>query len=271
MSIHPTAIIAKGAKIAGDAVIGPYCVVGPEVSIGKGTVLHSHVAVGGCTSIGENNKIFPFVSLGHPPQDLKYGGEKSELIIGNNNTIREHVTMNPGTAGGGMVTRVGDNCLFMVASHVAHDCAVGDNVILANNATLAGHVHVGEHAIIGGLSAVHQFVRIGRHAIIGGMSGVEHDVIPFGSVMGERASLAGLNLIGLKRRGFDRDTIHALRGAYKQLFDSEAGTLEMRAAKVGQEHAKNPVVTELVAFIREESKRQLCVPKAAWQEADSAA
>ena len=271
MSIHPTAIIEKGAKIAADVVIGPYCVVGPEVSIGKGTELVSHVSVGGRTTIGENCKIYPFVSLGHPPQDLKYGGEKSELIIGNNNVIREHVTMNPGTAGGGMVTHVGHNCLFMVGAHVAHDCQVGDYVILANNATLAGHVQVGEHAIIGGLAAVHQFVRIGRHAIIGGMSGVEHDVIPFGSVIGERASLAGLNLVGLKRRGFDRDTIHALRGAYKQLFESGAGTLNMRAATLDPEYTRNPVVAEVVAFVQEESKRQLCVPKAAWQEADSAA
>ena len=182
-------------------------------------------ALPGIPQIGEGTQIFPFASIGFAPQDLKYKGEKSRLVIGKQNIIREHVTMNPGTEGGGMLTSVGDNCLFMVSAHVAHDCHIGNHVILANNATLGGHVLVEDYAIIGGLAAVHQFVRVGRHAVIGGMSGVEHDVIPYGSVMGERASLAGLNLIGLKRRGFDRETIHALRNAYKMLFDAENGTL----------------------------------------------
>ncbi|MBV8939407.1 MAG: acyl-ACP--UDP-N-acetylglucosamine O-acyltransferase, partial [Alphaproteobacteria bacterium] len=189
--------------------------------------------------------------------------------IGSHTTIREHVTMNPGTEGGGMVTRVGDHCLFMVGSHVAHDCQLGDHIILANNATLAGHVTVGDHAIIGGLSAVHQFVRIGRHAIIGGMSGVEHDVIPYGSVMGERAHLAGLNLVGLKRRGFERETIHALRNVYKTLFESSEQTLAARAEALMRSHGGEPAAAEILNFIRGDSKRQLCVPKAA--SADDAA
>lgn len=270
--IHPTAVIDASVKLAADVRVGPYCVISGNVQIGAGTELVSHVTIAACgkTVIGEGCKIFPFASLGHPPQDLKYHGEASDLIIGNRNVFREYFTANPGTEGGGMVTRIGDDCLFMVGSHVAHDCQVGNRVILANNATIAGHVSVGDHAIIGGLSAVHQFVRIGPHAMIGGMSGVEHDVIPFGSVMGERASLAGLNLIGLKRRGFERDEIHALRNAYKQLFDSETGTLEERTRRVKQEFAHVPAVADMLAFVEGESKRQLCVPRAAWQESDAA-
>ncbi|MFW0777396.1 MAG: acyl-ACP--UDP-N-acetylglucosamine O-acyltransferase [Rickettsiales bacterium] len=260
-NIHPTAVISPNAKLADDVRVGPYCVIDEHVSIGSGTVLHSHVAVSGHTTIGSNCNIFPFASLGHIPQDLKYKGETSQLIIGNNNTIREHVTMNPGTEGGGLVTKVGDNCLFMMSSHVAHDCIVGNNVILANNATLAGHVEVGEHAIIGGLSAIHQFVRIGKHAIIGGMSGVEHDVIPYGSVIGERANLAGLNLVGLKRRGFDRDTIHGLRAAYKLLFDEKTGTLAERAKKMQQEFGRIEQVMEIIGFMNDKGSRSLCVPK----------
>src|SRR5574340_671035 len=176
--IHSTAIVAAGARIAASAVIGPYCVIGGQVEIGEHVRLISHVVVDGITSIGEHTLVFPFASLGLRPQDLKYQGEASRLVIGKNNHIREQVTMNPGTEGGGMVTRVGDNGLFMVGAHVAHDCQVGDHVIFANNATLAGHVHVGDYAVLGGLSAVHQFVRIGRHVMVGGMTGVENDVIP---------------------------------------------------------------------------------------------
>lgn len=259
-NIHPTAVIADGAKIDSSAKIGPYCIIGAEVTIGAGTELKAHVNVDGVTTIGQNNVIYPFTSLGTPPQDLKFGGERSELIIGDNNTIREHVTMNPGTEGGGLVTKVGSHCLFMVATHVAHDCQVGDHVIMANNATLAGHVEVGNHAIIGGLAAVHQFVRIGEHAMIGGLSGVEHDVIPYGSVMGERANLAGLNLIGLKRRGFDRDTIHALRSAYKALFDTSNSTLAERTESVLSDYNSIEAVKQIAEFINAQSKRQICVP-----------
>jgi UDP-N-acetylglucosamine acyltransferase len=261
-NIHPTAIISKTARLATDVSVGPYCVIDGDVTISAGTQLLSHVTIGGRTSIGRNCKIFPFASLGHAPQDLKYKGEPSTLFIGDNCTIREHVTMNPGTEGGGLATNIGANCLFMVGSHVAHDCQVGNHVILANNATLAGHVHVGDHAIIGGLAAVHQFVRIGAHAIIGGLSGVEHDVIPYGSVMGERASLAGLNLVGLKRRGFDRDTIHALRNAYKLLFEEESGTLAERVQKARGEYGANAEVMTILSFMDDKGARSLCVPKA---------
>ena len=195
-AVHATAVVDTQAKLGADVFVGPFCMVGPEVTLDEGVVLHSHVVVAGRTRIGARTQIFPFASIGHPPQDLKYAGEPSELVIGADNRIREQVTMNPGTQGGGMVTRIGDRCLFMVGAHVAHDCQLGNGVIMANNATLAGHVTVGDNAIIGGLSAVHQFVRIGRNAMIGGMSGVEHDVIPFGLVLGDRARLSGLNIIG---------------------------------------------------------------------------
>lgn len=259
-NIHPTAIISPTATIAQDVVIGPYSVIGDEVTIGAGCELKSHVVIDGVTTIGEHNTIFPFASIGSQPQDLKFGGERSELVIGNHNVIREHVTMNPGTAGGGLLTKVGDHCLFMMATHVAHDCMIGNHVILANNATLAGHVVVGDYVVIGGLAAVHQFVRIGEHAMIGGMSGVENDVIPFGSVMGERAGLAGLNLIGLKRRGFDRDTIHALRNVYKDVFEAADGTLAERTNKALTQYEQVEAVKQVVNFIQSASKRQICVP-----------
>jgi UDP-N-acetylglucosamine acyltransferase len=259
-SIHPQAIVDPAARIGSSVVIGPFCVVGPDVVLEDGVRLHSHVVVEGRTRIGPGTQIFPFASIGHAPQDLKYHGEPSELIIGANNRIREHVTMNPGTEGGGMVTKVGDNCLFMMASHVAHDCIVGNNVILANNATLGGHVRVGDHAILGGLSAVHQFVRIGAHAMIGGMSGVEQDVIPFGLVMGERARLNGLNLVGLQRRGFDKEAIRTLRAAYKALFAAD-GTLAERIEQVGEEFGDQPVVGDILSFIRAEASRPICQPR----------
>lgn len=263
MSIHPTAIIGKNVTLGDNVQIGPYCVVEGDVQIGAGTRLVSHVSIGGITSIGKNCTIYPFASIGHAPQDLKYKGEQSRLVIGDNNVIREQVTMNPGTEGGGMLTQVGNNCLFMVGAHVAHDCKIANNVILVNNATLGGHVEIGDFAIIGGLSAVHQFVRIGHHAMIGGMSGVEHDVIPYGSVMGERANLAGLNLVGLKRRGFDRDTIHALRNAYKMLFEETEGTLADRAEKIKKEYAGIEAVGEILGFMDDKGSRSLCVPKQA--------
>src|SRR6516162_10889017 len=211
--IHPTAIVAPGAELAGDVVIGPYCVIGGEVRLGRRVSVWSHAVVDGRTTIGEGTRLFPFTSVGLEPQDLKYRGEKSELVIGCNNTIREYVTMNPGTAGGGMVTRIGNNCLFMVGAHVAHDCLIGNHVIMANNATLGGHVMVGDRVVIGGLAAVHQFIRIGAFAVIGGTSGVETDVIPFGRVKGDRAYLAGLNLVGLERGGFSKDQIKTMQKA----------------------------------------------------------
>lgn len=257
--IHPSAVVAEGARIAADAEIGPYCCVGPEVEIGAGVVLVSHVVVDGLTRIGPGTKVFPFASLGHQPQDLKFHGERSRLVIGARNAIREYVTMNPGTEGGGMLTEVGDDCLFMVGAHVAHDCRVGNHVIMANNATLGGHVIVGDYAIIGGLAAVHQFVRIGPHAMIGGLSGVENDIIPYGSAMGERARLSGLNLVGLKRRGFSKDEIHNLRAAYRLLFASE-GTLSERVDDVASMFEESGGVRDIVDFMRAESPRGLTQP-----------
>jgi UDP-N-acetylglucosamine acyltransferase len=260
--VHPTALIEAGAQLGARVRIGAYCVIGPNVVLGDDVELLSHVVVAGHTTIGEKTRVFPFASLGHPPQDLKYKGEPTRLVIGSNNVIREHVTMNPGTAGGGALTQVGSNGLFMVATHVAHDCKVGDHVVMANNATLGGHVHVGDYAVLGGLCAVHQFVRIGRYAMIGGMSGVESDVIPFGSVMGDRARLSGLNIIGLKRRGFSREDIHNLRTAYRLLFAQE-GTMAERLEDVGQLYRESRPVMDLVDFIREDSARAICQPKPA--------
>lgn len=258
--IHPTAIVHSAARLGQGVEIGPYCVIGEQVRLDDGVGLLSHVCIDGITSIGQGTRIFPFAAIGFQPQDQKFSGEKSQLIIGAGTVIREYVTLNPGTSGGGMVTRVGNNCLLMAGSHVAHDCLVGDNVILANNATLAGHVSLGDFVICGGLSAVQQFVRVGPHAMIGGMSGVENDVIPYGSVLGNRAYLGGLNLIGLKRRGFTREQIHSLRNAYRMLFAPE-GTLQERledVAKLFEQHAE---VMEIVNFIRA-STRGICTPQA---------
>jgi UDP-N-acetylglucosamine acyltransferase len=258
--IHPTAIVMPGARLAADVVIGPYCVIGEHVVLGAGVSLKSHVVIDGLTTIGEATQIFPFASIGLEPQDLKYRGEESSLVIGRDNTIREYVTINPGTAGGGMVTRVGDNCLLMVAAHVAHDCQIGDHVIMANNASLAGHVVIEEYARLGGLCAIHQFVRIGRHAMIGGMSGVERDVIPYGLVMGDRARLTGVNIVGMQRRGFSRDAIQGLRSAYQFLF-SDDGTFNDRVTEAAERFAGIGPVDDIIAFIRADSSRAICQPK----------
>ena len=260
--IHPTAVIEKGAKLGASARIGPFCHVGPWVELGERVELLSHVAVAGRTTIGEGTRIYPFASIGHPPQDLKYKGEESRLVVGRDNIIREHVTMNPGTAGGGMVTRIGDRCLFMVGVHVAHDCVIGDEVIMANNATLAGHVVIGEGAVFGGLSAVHQFVRIGKHAMVGGVTGVERDVIPYGSVMGDRARLSGLNIVGMQRHGYPREEIQALRQAYQLLFEGENGTFAERLETVASRFPGMRAVEDVLSFVRAESSRGLCQPKA---------
>ena len=257
--IHATAVVDPGAEIGADVKVGPFCVVGPNVRLEDGVELLSHVVVEGHTHVGAHTRIFPFASLGHQPQDLKFKGEESRLVVGANNIIREHVTMNPGTEGGGLETRVGNNCLFMVGAHVAHDCMIADNVILVNNATLAGHVVIEDWVILGGLSAVHQFVRIGRHSMIGGMTGVTQDVIPYGSVTGNRAKLEGLNLVGLKRRGFDRETINALRQAYRLIFAQE-GTMAERLDDVAELFGDNQPVMEIVEFIRSDSSRSICQP-----------
>ena len=260
-SIHKTSIIDKAAKLGNNVVIGAYSIIGPKVKIGNNVKIYSHVNIVGDTKIGNNTQIFPFTSLGTFPQDLKYKGEKSRLVIGSNNTIREYVTMNPGTKAGGLITKIGNNCLFMISAHVAHDCIIGNNVIMANNATLAGHVHVDDFAILGGLSAIHQYVRIGKHAMVGGMSGVEHDVIPYGSVMGDRASLSGLNIIGLKRRGFSRNEIHDLRTAFRLIFSID-GTIAERLNDAAKMYKKNKVVMEIVNFAKlKNTSRAICKPK----------
>ena len=258
--IHPTAIVAPGAALADNVIIGPYCMIGENVVLAAGVSVRSHAVVDGRTTVGEDTRIFPFASIGLEPQDLKYRGEASELVIGRNNRIREYVTMNPGTVGGGMVTRVGDNCLFMVGAHVAHDCQIGNDVIMANNATLGGHVIVDDYAILGGLSAVHQYVRIGKHAMIGGMSGVERDVIPYGQVMGDRARLCGLNIIGMQRRGFSREDIQGLRNAYHFLFSSD-GTLSDRVNETAERFTGIGPVDDIIDFIRADSSRAICQPK----------
>ena len=259
--VHATAIVDPKARFGTGVRIGPYCVVGGRVELGEQVVLHSHVVVEGRTRVGARTQIYPFASIGHRPQDMKFSGEPSELIVGTDNTIREHVTMNPGTEGGGMVTRIGDRCLFMMGAHVAHDCRIDDRVILANNATLGGHVIIEEGAIIGGLSAVHQFVRIGRHAMVGGMSGVEHDIIPYGMATGERARLQGLNVVGMKRHGFARADIQALSEAYAVLFGRDH-TLAERVERVAREFGESAGVAEIVDFVRAESSRALCRPRA---------
>lgn len=258
--IHATAIVSAKAQLGANVEIGPFCLVGDDVKIGDGTILKSHVVIEGDTTIGKNNVIFPFASIGLAPQDLKFRGEKARVIIGDNNKIREHVTIHLGTQDGAMETVIGSNCLLMVGVHIAHDCIVGDHVILANNATLAGHVQVGDHVVIGGLSAIHQFARIGAGAMIGGMSGVENDVIPNGLVMGERASLAGLNIVGMKRRNIARDDIHALRNFFKKLFAEKNSGFSTRVEELAKEF-ESPVVQEVAAFVKTESSRSFCQPK----------
>lgn len=258
--VHPTAIVDAGADLAERVSVGPYCIVGDGVRLEAGVRLHSHVVVGGTTSIGAGSQLFPFASVGLVPQDRKYHGEASRLEIGRNCTIREYVTINPGTENGGLLTRIGDNCLLLVGAHVAHDCILGNSVTLVNNATLGGHCRIGDYAILGGLSAVHQFVRIGEYAFVGGMSAIENDVIPFGSAIGNRASLGGLNIVGLTRNGFSREAIHELRRAYRMLFAPE-GTLKERLTDVEDEFSHDENVRKIVDFIREGGDRAICTPR----------
>ena len=258
-NISPLAVVDPQAKIACDVEIGPFCVIGPHVELGDGVVVHAHAVIVGRTSLGKGCQVYSFASIGQRPQDVKYHDEPSTLTIGPNTTIREHVTINPGTEGGHMTTIVGANCLLMIGAHVAHDCALGNNVTLVNGATLGGHVSIGDGAIIGGLSAVHQFVRIGAYAFVGGMSGITADVIPFGMAIGNRANLCGLNIVGLKRKGFPREQIHELRQAYRMLFSSE-GTLKERLEDVESMFAANPLVTQIIDFMKTGSDRSFCVP-----------
>ena len=254
--IHPSAIVAQNATIGRGVRIGPFCQVGPDVILEDGVTLVSHAVVDGCTRIGAQAVIWPFATVGLPPQDLKYQGEPTETEIGPRTQVREHVTIHRGTVTGSGTTRVGADCLLMAVVHVAHDCEIGDGVIVANNVVMGGHVHIGDGAVIGGAAALHQFVRIGRGAMIGGVSGVEADVIPFGAVVGNRARLTGLNVIGLKRRGVDRATLHKLRAAFRRIFFGEQVFAE-RVALVRAEYGDEPLVAEMLAFIDTPSRRGL--------------
>jgi UDP-N-acetylglucosamine acyltransferase len=257
--VHATALVSDGARLGADVEIGPYCIVGPQAVIADGVRLLSHVVIEGVTEIGEGTVVHPFACLGSPPQHLGHKGESTRLVVGRNNQIREHVTMHTGTVMGAGVTTVGDGGLFMVGSHVAHDCVVGNNVVFANNATLGGHVNVGDFVFMGGLSAVHQHTRVGRYSFIGGLGAVTKDVIPYGSVWGVYAHLEGLNLVGLKRRGFSRETINELRAAYRLLFAPE-GAFQERLEDVAQTYSGSREVMEIVDFIRADAARPICLP-----------
>lgn len=257
---HPSAIVSDGARIGKNVAIGAFCVIGPDAEIEDGAVLHSHVVVDGHIRIGAGTEIFPFAVVGGPPQDISYRGEPTSVEIGSNCVIREHVTVHRGTVRGAGRTKIGNNCLLMVGAHVAHDCEIGNHVVLVNNVGLAGHVAIGDHAILSGLTGVQQHTRIGAHAFIGALSLVAADVIPFAAAVGSRAELAGLNIVGLKRRGFDRPTIHALRAAYQAIFNG-VGTLAERVETVAIDFADIPPVMAIVDFIRAGGERPLCKPR----------
>lgn len=259
-NIHSTAIVDPAARIGNNVSIGPFCVVGGGVQLDDDVELVSHVCIAGNTRVGSGTRIFPFASVGHQPQDLKFHGEDSWLTIGTNCTIRENVTINPGTKGGGLHTVIGNNCLLMASSHVAHDCKIGNNVILANYVGIAGHAVVEDFVTFGGTCVVHQFVHVGSHAFVGAHSMVDGDVIPYGMAVGNRARLAGLNLVGLKRRKFDRDDIHALRTAYRMIFSSE-GTLRERVADASEMFQDNELVQRVVRFINDAKGRSFCLPR----------
>jgi len=255
--IHKTAIVDSKAKLDKNVKVGPYCVIGPNVEIGENTIIQSHVNISGKTKIGKGNKIYPFVSM-NDPQDLKYNGELTNLIIGDNNRIREYVTINPGTISGGGKTVIGNNCLFMISSHVAHDCYVGDNVIIANNVPVGGHAIIEDNVVIGGNSAVQQFTRIGKMAMIGGMTGVLHDVIPYGLSTGNRNSLQGLNLIGLRRAKFENKDILGLSEAYKEIFATK--NITENITKLNGSFKENQLVKNVIDFITKDKKRSICTP-----------
>ena len=256
--IHKTAIIDSTAKIGQNVKVGPYSIIGSNVEIGEGSEIQSHVSIIGNTKIGMNNKIYPFASIGNDPQDLKFNGEETKLEIGNNNKIREYVTINPGTKGGGGLTKIGNSCLFMVSSHIAHDCFVGNNVILANNVPLGGHAIIEDNVVIGGNSAVQQFTRIGKMAMIGGMTGVLHDVIPYGLSTGNRNSLQGLNLIGLRRAKFENKDILELSDAYKKIFATK--NINENISKLNGSFQENSLVKNVIDFITKDKKRSICTP-----------
>tara|TARA_B100000768_G_C11271715_1_gene373770 strand:- start:733 stop:1515 length:783 start_codon:yes stop_codon:yes gene_type:complete len=256
--IHKTAIVDSKAEISNDVNIGAYTVIGPNVKIDKGSIIHPQVNISGNTTLGKETIVYPFASIGNDPQDLKYNGEETNLFIGNNNKIREYVTINPGTKGGGGKTIIGDNCLFMVSSHVAHDCMIGNNVVIANNVALGGHAQINDHVVIGGNSAVQQFTRIGKMAMIGGMCGVVKDVIPFGMAFGNRCELQGLNLIGLRRKDIPNKEILSLSEAYKEIFKTE--NLSKNLLNLDEKFVENYLVKDVIDFINQDKKRPICTP-----------
>tara|TARA_B100000795_G_C22790022_1_gene436490 strand:+ start:1687 stop:2469 length:783 start_codon:yes stop_codon:yes gene_type:complete len=256
--IHKTAIVDIKANISSKASIGPYSVIGPDVEINDDVIVQSHVNISGVTKIGKGNNIYPFASIGNNPQDLKYKNEKTKLEIGDYNVIREYVTINPGTIGGGGLTKIGNNCLFMVSSHVAHDCLIGNNVILANNVPIGGHAHIDDNVIIGGNSAVQQFTRVGKSAMIGGMCGVVRDIIPYGIAYGNRSVLQGINIIGLRRKNISNKEIISLNDAYKEIFKTE--NLRDNIENLSQDFEKNKLVMSVLDFLNKDKKRPICTP-----------
>ncbi|MBC6497782.1 MAG: acyl-ACP--UDP-N-acetylglucosamine O-acyltransferase [Alphaproteobacteria bacterium GM7ARS4] len=263
--VDKTACVDKNAQIDKDVTIGPYCVVGAGVSLGQGVRLHSHVVVGGDTTLGKDCEVYSFAAIGFRPQDMKYRGEHSSLVIGDGTVIREHVTIHPGTKDGGLVTRIGAHCLLMVGCHIAHDCQIGDHVIIVNGATLGGHVVVGDYAVLGGLCAVRQHIRIGRHAMVSGMSGLRGDVIPYGFVIGYPACLEGLNLVGLRRRKFERRAVHKLREAFRMIYGvRERVALAQHLTMVEEQFSQEPLVMDVVSFMRHSSA--LCPPSVSMQK-----
>jgi UDP-N-acetylglucosamine acyltransferase len=259
-SVHPSAVIDAAASVGPGCRIGPFCVVGPEVALGAGVVLDSHVVVAGLTEIGDETRLWPFASVGTEPQDLKFAGEKTRVVIGRRNRIREYVTVNPGTQGGGGVTAVGDDNLLMMQVHIAHDCQIGNGIVFANGVQVAGHVTIGDGAVLGSMAGIHQFCRIGAGAMIGGGSIVVNDVIPYGTVVSPRGTLGGLNLVGLKRRGIDKEQINGLRHAYKVLFHGE-GALADRARALADTAGDNPLLQDVLDFVLSHSDRAFCTPE----------
>ena len=257
--IHPTAIIDKNSKISENVEIGPYCIIGPEVEIGPNSKLHSHISIKGKTKIGKNNEIFPFVSIGTAPQDLKYKGEKNSIIIGDNNKLREYVNINPGTLQGGTITKLGNNNLLMVYCHIAHDCSIGNGIVLANNVQVGGHVKIEDNAIVGGSCAIHQFSRIGRLAMVGGMTGVLSDVIPFGLSLGNRNNLVGLNLIGLRRAKISNDDIKILQKFYDLIFSNQ--NFRSKFDNLNSDFKDNKYVKIIIDFINSDKKRPISLPQ----------
>ena len=257
--IHPTAIVDKNSKISKNVEIGPYCIIGSDVEIGSNSKLHSHISIKGKTKIGKNNEIFPFVSIGTSPQDLKYKGEKNSIIIGDNNKLREYVNINPGTLQGGTITKLGNNNLLMVYCHIAHDCNIGNGIVLANNVQVGGHVKIEDNAIVGGSCAIHQFSRIGKLAMVGGMTGVLSDVIPFSLSLGNRNNLVGLNLIGLRRAKISNDDIKILQKSYNVIFSNQ--NFRSNIENLNTDLKNNKYVKIIIDFINSDKKRPISLPQ----------